>query len=42
MKYASDKKVALNTLITGNVEAPTAKLLNYNVFIAKLQYSDVL
>ena len=40
-KYASGKKVAQNTLILGNVEAPSARLLKCNVFLAKLQYSDV-
>ena len=40
-KYASDKKVAQNTLIIGNVEAPSARLFHCNVFIATLQYSNV-
>jgi hypothetical protein len=35
------KKVALNTLILSNVEAPSARLLNCNIFLATLQYSDV-
>ena len=34
-------KVALNTLILSNVEALSARLFNCNVFLAKLQYSDV-
>ena len=40
-KYASDKKVALNTLILSNVEAHSARLLKCNIFLATLQYSDV-
>ena len=40
-KYASGKIVALNTLILSNVEAPSARLLTCNIFLATLQYSDV-
>ena len=40
-KYASGKIVALSTLILSNVEAPSARLLTCNIFLATLQYSDV-
>ena len=40
-KYASGKKVALNTLILSIVEATSARLCKCNGFIAKLQHSDV-
>jgi hypothetical protein len=35
------KKVALKTLILSNIEAPSARLLKQNIFLATLQYSDV-
>jgi hypothetical protein len=34
-KYALGKKVALNTLILRNVEAPSARLLNFNIFMQR-------
>ena len=34
-KYASGKKVALNTLILRNVEAPSARLLNCKIFLQR-------
>jgi hypothetical protein len=34
-KYASGKKVALNTLILRNVEAPSASLLNCYIFLQR-------
>ena len=40
-KYASDKKVALKTLILINVEAPTAWLLKGNLILATFPFSGV-
>ena len=40
-KYASGKKVALNTLILSNVVAPSARLFNSDVYIAKFYCYDV-
>jgi hypothetical protein len=41
-KCASGKKVALNTLILSKIEAPSARLLNCNIFLATLQYLEEL
>ena len=37
-KYASDKKVARNTLILSKVEAPAARLLKGNLILATFSY----